>query len=479
MNRYRVYLQLFLLLLALCSSALAAKEAAVRDHAKALVAAASGDQAERLGFIENRLTPGIRERIGDARLAEVLQMVYEDLGNSSATGVEVAGFSATGDGGSVVLEAPDGRRIRLLLRLTDENPPRIDGIGLRPLLPEVAAVPAERIPAAIEAYLEPLVAAGRFSGAVLVARGGETLYARAYGLADVARARPNTLDTPINLGSMNKMFTSIAIGQLVAAGKLDWQDTVGQHLPAYPNEQVRNEVTIHQLLTHTSGVGSYWNETYEARKDQIDSQAGFAATFADDALLFAPGTGREYSNGGPVILGLVIEKLSGTDYYDYVREHIYRPAGMRHSDHYRRDDASAGVAVGYLPAADGTLQDNFGFLGLRGSAAGGGYASANDLLAFACALRDGKLLSREGLELLWTPMHAGDGEMDYGYLFGVGRANGMRWAGHNGGAPGISADFRYYPEEDLTVIVLSNYDGGAMRVSAWVNALLAVSLGSP
>ncbi len=479
MKYYRVRLQLLLMLLALCTLAVAAEETAVRDHAEALVAAAAGDEAARKAFIETCLTPGIRERNGDTRLLEILQMVDDDLGHASAADVEVMQFAATGDGGSVVLARGNDRRLKLLLRLSDERPPRIDSIGLQLLPPQVAAVATEEIPAAIRAYLEPLVAEGGFAGAVLVARGDKTMFAQAYGLADAAADRPNTLDTPINLGSMNKMFTSIAIGQLVGAGKLDWRDTVGKHLPDYPNEQVRTAVTVHQLLTHTSGVGSYWNDAYEASKHSIDTQEEFAATFAEDPLAFEPGSSSQYSNGGPVILGLIIEKLSGMDYYDYVREHIYKPAGMHNSDHYLRDDAKAGFAVGYQRTPDGDLQDNFGFLGLRGSAAGGGYASANDLLALARALRDEKLLPRDRLEALWEPRHQQDDTMGYGYLFGTGRQNGMRWVGHNGGVPGISADFRYYPDHDITVVVLSNYDGAAMQVSGWVNALVSASSGGP
>lgn len=472
---YRFRLQLLLVLLTICTVAIAADEAAVRGHAEALVLAATADEAARQAFIETHLTPGLRERNGDARLMEFLEMVRDDL-DAPATEVAITSFTATDDGGRVVLTQREGKRVLLQLHLSAEKPARIDRLGLMLLPPEVAAVAPEEIPAAIGAHLDEAVATGRFSGAVLVARGERILFAEAYGFADHGSERPNTLDTPINLGSMNKMFTSIAIGQLVAAGKLDWQDVVGKHLPDYPHEQVRDSVTIHQLLTHTSGVGSYWNDAYEIRKGQIDSHAEFAATFADDALLFEPGTGNEYSNGGPVILGLVIEKLCGMDYYDYVREHIYKPAGMPHSDHYLRNDAQAGFAIGYDRTPDGSLRDNSSFLGLRGSAAGGGYASANDLLAWTRALRDGKLLSRDQLEVLWQSKYSEDGSLGYGYLFGTGREHGLRWIGHNGGAPGISADFRYYPDEDIIVVVLSNYGGAAMPVSAWVNALVSASL---
>ncbi|MCX7033059.1 MAG: serine hydrolase [Arenimonas sp.] len=370
-----------------------------------------------------------------------------------------------------------GQRVSLMLGLSGEDPSKIDRFGVRPLPPEVAAVAPEALPAAISKHLDAEFQAGRFTGAVLVARGDEALYAGAFGLADRQTGRPNTLDTPFNLGSINKMFTGIAIAQLQAAGKLDWTDTVGTHLPDFPNAKIRDEVTLHQLLTHTSGVGSYWNEAHAARLAELDSQQAFLATFVDQPLLFEPGQGNEYSNGGPVILGLVIEAISGKDYYDYVREFIYRPAGMIHADHYRRDDTAAGIALGYLKTEEGGWRDNHQDLSARGSAAGGGYASARDLHAFARALADERLLSRDQWEMLWKAHTQHGPDMGYGYLFGSGTVAGRRWIGHNGGAPGISAEFRYYPADDLVVVVLSNQDNASMAVAQWLNALVVASLG--
>jgi CubicO group peptidase (beta-lactamase class C family) len=383
---------------------------------------------------------------------------------------------ATGEGSELHYTLADGRRVSLMLTLTESDPPQIERFGVRPLPPEVSAVSPAELTAVIGDRLKAETEAGRFSGAVLVARGDELLYAQAHGLADRESGRANTLDTPINLGSMNKMFTAIAIGQLQAAGKLDWNDTVGTHLPDFPNEKIRDQVTIHQLLTHTSGVGSYWNEAYAARKHEIDSQQGFLETFVDEPLLFEPGQGSEYSNGGPVILGLIIEALSGSDYYAYVRKHIYQAAGMKHAAHYLSNDPDPVFALGHMQTDAGAWQDNSEDLGLRGSAAGGGYASANDLHAFALALADESLLTRAQLEELWKPRGQSRPDFGYGYLFGSGTISDRRWIGHNGGAPGISAEFRYYPDDDLAVIVLANQDRAAMPIAEWLNALLVVSL---
>lgn len=428
----------------------------------------------RATLLRRHFSAALRERQGEEALLQTFATLAEVLGSGMAALVPTL-VSAEGADSELHYTLTDGRRVALTLTLSQEDPPRIERFGVRPLPPEVTAVPVADLPPAIAARVKSEFEAGRFSGAVLVARGKDVIQAQAVGWADRETKRANTLDTPINLGSINKMFTAIAIAQLEAAGKLDWQDTVGRHLPDFPNAAIRDQVTIHQLLTHTSGVGSYWNDAHEARKHALDSQQGFLETFVDQPLLFAPGAGIEYSNGGPVILGLIIEAISGLDYYSYVRKHIYRPAGMASADHYRRDDRNAGVAIGYIRQEDGAWRENTSELSLRGSAAGGGYASARDLLAFSRALDDGRLLPRQALETLWKP-YIQPGPLGYGYLFSVGNLSGHRFVGHNGGAPGISAEFLHYPDDGVAIIVLANQDNAAEAMREWLQALVEASL---
>jgi CubicO group peptidase (beta-lactamase class C family) len=466
----------WLLLAVLAAGPAHAGDEALRKHADLFWQTVSAKAEDRPALLQSHFSAGLRERNGDADLLETFAMLAEvlgpDLGSLSPTAV-IKGA----EGDELHYTLASGQRVSLMLVLSGDDPTTIERFGVRPLPPEVAAVALDALPAAIASHLDEAFQAGRFTGAVLVARGDEPLYAGAFGLADRRTGRPNTIDTPFNLGSINKMFTGIAIAQLQAAGKLDWTDTVGRHLPAFPNATVRDKVTLHQLLTHTSGVGSYWNQAHAERLDQLDSQQAFLDTFVNEPLLFEPGQRSEYSNGGPVILGRVIEAASGRDYYDYVRESIYRPAGMVHADHYRRDDAAAGFALGYIRTDDGGWRDNSQELSARGSAAGGGYASARDLQAFARALSDERLLKREQWELLWKAHTRHGPDMAYGYLFSSGTVAGRRWIGHDGGAPGISADFRYYPEDDLVIVVLSNQDNASMAVAGWVNALVMASLG--
>lgn len=307
---------------------------------------------------------------------------------------------------------------------------------------------------------------GDFSGSVLLAKDGKPVFAQAYGLADIAAGRANTLDTPINLGSMNKMFTGLAITQLVAAGKLSFEATVGEYLPNYPTQAVREQVTLHQLLTHTSGMGLYWNEAYQQSKNSIVDLDGFLSTFVDEPLQSEPGSEFHYSNSGPVVLGLIIEAVSGLSYYEYVRKHIYAPAGMTHSDHYSKTEADSGKAKGYyVPVGQTELTVNTDSLGNIGSPAGGGYASANDLLCFAIALYDDRLIDAENRELMTTNKIKQGRRIGYGYLYGDREVNGRRYIGHNGGAPGINADFSVFPDHGYTMVVLSNTNHNASPVA--------------
>ena len=446
-----------------------AKEAAIRF----LDALSAGPEQDLNALSETFFSAELRERLGTDRALDILGMLSEDFAGLDVRDA-VRELTANGDRWDVLVVNSLDQRYLFGLGFTESDDPKITGLMVNRLPPDVPTVKPDDLAKTAEKYLEDRVSKDDFSGSVLIAKGDEIIYAQAFGLADIQEKRPNTLDTPLNLGSMNKMFTSLLIGRLVADGTLNWDDKVGQHLPDLPNERIRDEVTLHQLLTHTSGVGSYWNQSYEDAKHELDSLDGFLATFIDEPLLFEPGQGNEYSNGGPVILGLIIEKYSEMSYYDAVRRFIYEPAGMKHSDHYQTNDASAGFAIGYFPGPDG-LVSNSEQLGLMGSPAGGGYASANDLLKFSEAIGSEKLLDRDTLKQIWTPYEELGPDFGYGYLWGTGMINGHHWVGHNGGSPGVSADYRYYPEAGFTVIVLANRDHIAEPMSDWLNQLVTLS----
>ena len=285
--------------------------------------------------------------------------------------------------------------------------------------------------------LDSLVAAGEFSGVVLLAKDGVPVFERAYGFADREARTPNNIETAFNLGSINKLFTQIAIRQLADAGKLNVDSTLARAWPDYPNQDVARRITIRQLLQHRSGVGgNIFAAPPGKTRGDIRRLADYLPLFVHEPLQFDPGTDQRYSNAGYIVLGLLVERLSGEDYYDYVRRHIYEPAGMTRTASWTVDSLPANTAKGYTtrgldaetPSA-GPAVPNTNILPGRGSSAGGGYSTAHDLLRLLNALRAGRIPS--------------------GPPAGVGIA---------GGAPGLNAAVEGDLPGGYDLIVLANLD---------------------
>ena len=311
---------------------------------------------------------------------------------------------------------------------------------------------------------------GQFAGAVLIAQDGAPVYMAAYGLASRSPDVPNQTDTRFNLGSMDKMFTAIAILQLVEQGQLSLDGRITDYWPDYPNQEVAREVTIHHLLVHTSGMGDcFEGDFFTTPKDQLRALEGYLPLFVDDPLQFEPGTQFAYSNEGYIVLGLIIEKVTGQSYWDYVRENIYQPSGMSHTDAYELDTEVPNRAIGYTTLdaqgnETGALVDNTPLMPIKGTSAGGGYSTVEDLLNFSNALLGYQLLSPESTELLL----AGKVEVRRGITCAYGffdkTVESQRVVGHTGGAPGVCAFMEMFLDSGYTVIVLSNTDQGCSPV---------------
>jgi CubicO group peptidase (beta-lactamase class C family) len=319
----------------------------------------------------------------------------------------------------------------------------------------------------LESYFDALATGNKLSGVVLVAKDGATIASKAAGVANKATGALIDVNTKFNLGSMNKMFTAVAIAQLAQAGKLSFTDTVGKHLRDYPNREVADKVTIHQLLTHTSGLGMYWNEKWMAQREKLLTVAAHIPLFAADPPAFPPGEKFQYSNSGFMVLGAIIEKVSGQDYYSYMQEHVFKQAGMNDTGFYEPGKETPNLAIGYTTRAeDGKPleepRDNTKMREVRGGPAGGGYSTAPDLVKFHQALFSYKLLDKKHTELVTTGKVDGPRDSQYGYGFGVSSAGGKRSVGHNGGAPGIAANLEMYPDSGYTAITLMNSDPRAM-----------------
>jgi CubicO group peptidase (beta-lactamase class C family) len=274
---------------------------------------------------------------------------------------------------------------------------------------------------------------------------------------------------------MNKMFTAVAILQLVEAGEIKLTAPLGTYLHDYPNREVATKVTIHQLLTHTGGTGDIFGPEFDAHRTELRTLADYVKLYGKRGLEFEPGSRWAYSNYGFILLGVVIEEVTGHTYSDYVHAHIYAPAGMTRTGSLPEDQAVPGRSVGYTKPPGATAwAPNTDTLPYRGTSAGGGYSTVEDLARFAQALLTHKLLSPDATELLTTgKVKTGPGGR-YAYGFEDARdADANGWVGHGGGAPGMNGDLRIYPKSGYVVAVLANIDPpAAQRVSEYVDVRL-------
>jgi len=331
-----------------------------------------------------------------------------------------------------------------------------------------AATAKSELAATIQSYLDSLATENKFSGAIVVAKDGEIIASTAAGIANKATNAPINLETKFNLGSMNKMFTAVAIAQLAQQGKLDFNDPIAKHLPDYPNKEVAAKVTIHHLLTHTSGMGMYFTDRFRAERAKLTTIAAHFPLFVDEPLSFTPGEKFQYSNTGFMVLGAIVERVSGQDYYAYIQEHVFAPAGMTNTGYYQAGKEIPNLAIGYTRMGpDGKpsdeLKENTDRIEVRGGPAGGGYSTVGDLVRFHAALRALKLLDRERLELVTKgKVEAGGPIGRYAYGFGDKVFDGKHIVGHNGGFPGVAANFEMYPELGYTAVMLMNSDPPTM-----------------
>ncbi len=438
----------------------------------------AGDRAEMRRFVDQRF---VNEGEGGVPPEQRLQR----LGNLREAFGELALRSVDASNPREVVAVLQSVRTeswrRMTLFLNDASPARILRVGLgrapAPDAPTRRPSDAE-IVSQLQGYVERLASRDAFSGTVLLAKQGQPLYSAAFGEANKDFGVKNTLDTKFNLGSMNKMFTAVAVMQLVEAGKLSLDDTLGKFLPAGAMKpDVLSKVRVKHLLSHTSGLGSYftdeWDRQSRALWRSVDDWMGLVK---DESLRFEPGTRWAYSNTGMLVLGKVIEKGSGQDYFAYVREHIAKPAGMTNTDAYELDRVNRNLAVGYDPVRGPGRQyrNNIFMHVIRGGPAGGGYSTVGDLTRFAEALKSGKLVNAASLRTLTTPKPE-LGSPEYGFGFGV--EAGGRVVGHSGGFPGINSQLDIYVGEDYTLAVMSNYGGGAEPVIEKARSLILAGQG--
>lgn len=300
-----------------------------------------------------------------------------------------------------------------------------------------------------------------FSGTILIAENDEIIDKRAYGFASLEYDVENKIDTKFNIASITKMFTAVAALQLYERGKIDLQTPIGKYLPDYPNEIVRNSVTVHQLLTHTSGLNNFYvNDLDKIKNSDYEEISDFVPLFANDTLLSKPGTKYDYSGTGFVVLGLIIEKVSGQDYYDYIRQNILEPANMMATSEIQVDSVVRNKASGYTSGfgQNDILKKNEYYL-TKASPAGFYYSTVEDLFKFSKALRNHQLLNKDTTDLMLDPKVKGYNTY-LGYGIDIDNRYNQTIIGHSGGWYGIHGELMDFMNDNYTVIILSNIDDG-------------------
>jgi CubicO group peptidase (beta-lactamase class C family) len=390
-----------------------------------------------------------------------------------------------------------GAYLGLSARMKEESPGELDGIGaitgIHPELKDpIPALKPSQLPGEIATYLERLEREDYFSGSVLVARGDRVVFSRAFGRASQRWGLKNTPETRFNIGSITKLFTAVAIAQLAQQGRLSYTDTIRKHLPDYPGPGA-DQMTIHQLLTHTSGIGrgrfheeGISSKTIRSVKDWLS----LAAAPAD----FSPGTDVRYSNEGYLLLGAIVEAVSGMAFDRYLQDRVYGPAGMRDSGSFEMDAETPRVATEYtrwrwLPDGDtvwdpGPRRMSVVRKGMKGGPWGLTFSTAKDLHRFVTALFAGRLVDRGQLELMMKPhvelpvFEGADQKDAYGYGMEIRTVSGVLRVGKEGSTDGVSARLDHFPRNGWTVVVLSNYDGiGHLVVADYLAELVSRAAG--
>jgi CubicO group peptidase (beta-lactamase class C family) len=306
----------------------------------------------------------------------------------------------------------------------------------------------------MEQVVQSYVSDKQFMGSVLVGRGGTIVLDRGYGFANLEWNVPNAPTTKFRLGSITKQFTAASILLLEERGKLKTADPVKKYMADAP--AAWDKVTIYNLLTHTSGIASFTGfPDYASTKATPTTPEKLVARFRDKPLEFQVGEKWNYSNSGHVLLGYVIEKISGQTYEQFVQDNIFTPLGMKDSGYDSTHTVIQRRATGYTPGSNGP--QNAGYIDMSiPFSAGALYSTTEDLLRWEEGLFGGKVLSATSLEKMTTPF-----KHDYACGLGVTIAHGHKVIEHGGGIEGFNTQLSYYPDDKLTVVVLANLNGGA------------------
>lgn len=461
-------------------------------RAKEIVELLNGTSSyEPEDHINNQYAPGFRDAFPIATHKQIFQVTQAMLGTVKMVDITKSTVNEI----NIVLESERGDAwLNLNLQVEPDDPHRIVSMGLSPgSRPDSNKIGREKIQIEqkeskdkpkknkevlfsnleeLHQHLLKKTKENEFSGTILIAKDGNPIFQKAYGYASKRFKVPNKENTKFNLGSINKIFTTVAITQLMEKGKLSIDDPIGKYLDIFPPE-IADKVTIRHLINMRSGWGDYWaNEYYLSHRDRLRTVSDYMKFIKDIPLDFEPGTNFQHCNTGYEVAGAIIEKISGLDYFDYIRKNICEPSGMDNTDSFHRDSPVENLALGYTnmnrndPKGKEYEWDTMYMLSPRGTPAGGGYSTVGDLLKFDKALRNYKLLNSDYTQYIINRFKGSPGDS-----FSPPEKT-YRIAG---GAPGINAFMGMDFQSSYSIIILSNYDFPiAMKISEEIINMLDI-----
>jgi CubicO group peptidase (beta-lactamase class C family) len=323
----------------------------------------------------------------------------------------------------------------------------------------------------------------KFSGVIQVRRDGQTLYQKAFGYADRGNQNPNTLDTRFGIASGTKFFTALALGKLIEAGKLDFSSKVAERIP-WDFRHYSREITVRHLLTHTSGIPDYYDEEKVEDFDnfkvdipwyELKGPRDYLSVFPDEAMKFPPGERFSYSNSGYILLGVLIEEVTGMPYREFVEKEVFAPIGMGRSGYFAMNKLPEGTAFGYVEEGDG-WRTNIYNLPVIGASDGGAYTTIHDIERLWDAFWGYKILSKEMVQIYTTPyVEARSEGADKFYGHGIWIRAGLDTEEYIiGEDAGVSFYSGVTRVKNLLVTVMSNTTGGAWPILHAIDEILGV-----
>lgn len=440
------------------------------DYGRLFIDAVNSDSdSQRKDIIRHIFSESAQSGTGQNRLLDLVKHMHDNFAPLEFHHSEIAEFHGR-PGMSDVLHIyarKKGATMWTDIQFRVDPPPshKLTSLGFIAEVAEPVYLPNGSIQhketlAWLDKYIDKLHRDNALYGSITIAIGGTVQYAKHFGFSDADKKKAIDETTLFNLGSGNKMFTALCIAKLAEQGKLKYDDRVTKYLSGFSDMTKADKITIHHMLSHTSGLGEYWaGQNNEAMKKfttinehlSLVYQAGFQ---------FDPGSEYGYCNSNYIVLGAIIEKVTGMDYYEFVDQTIYKPSGMSLSGSFTYGDKTKNLAIPlsrsdkneWIEAQHGT----------RGSAAGGGYSNAHDILLFSKALKNHVIVKAETFSNMIADKTTGLKDAEgYGYGFILSKSGGQKAYGHGGTSKGVNFEFRYFPAEDITLVVFCNQDNGA------------------